>query len=83
MLCVSYIPTKINNFKKEHYKGYLQDGFCGGSAVTILPADAGDVSLIPGEGNGNPLLAWEIPWTEKPGRLQSMGSQKSWTQLSN
>ena len=22
------------------------------------------------------LLAWEIPWTEKPGRLQSMGSQR-------
>ena len=22
-------------------------------------------------------LAWEIPWTEDPGRLQSMGSQES------
>ena len=22
------------------------------------------------------ILAWEIPWTEEPGRLQSMGSQK-------
>ena len=21
------------------------------------------------------ILAWEIPWTEEPGRLQSMGSQ--------
>ena len=21
------------------------------------------------------ILAWRIPWTEKPGRLQSMGSQ--------
>ena len=21
------------------------------------------------------ILAWEIPWTEKTGRLQSMGSQ--------
>ena len=21
-------------------------------------------------------LAWEIPWTEKPGRLQFMGSQR-------
>ena len=38
-----------------------------------------------GEGNGNPLsfLAWEIPQTEKPGRLQSMQLQKSQTQLSN
>ena len=26
------------------------------------------------------ILAWEIPWTEEPGRLQSMGSRKSWTQ---
>ena len=29
------------------------------------------------------ILAWEIPWTEKPGGLQSMESQKSWTRLSN
>ena len=28
------------------------------------------------------ILAWEIPWTEEPCRLQSLGSQ-SWTQLSD
>ena len=28
------------------------------------------------------ILAWKIPWTEDPGRLQSMGSQ-SWTRLSD
>ena len=22
------------------------------------------------------ILAWKIPWTEDPGRLQSMGSQR-------
>ena len=22
------------------------------------------------------ILAWEIPWTEEPGRLQSMGLQR-------
>ena len=22
------------------------------------------------------ILAWEIPWTEEPGRLQSIGSQE-------
>ena len=22
------------------------------------------------------ILAWRIPWTEEPGRLQSMGSQR-------
>ena len=28
------------------------------------------------------VLAWEIPWIEEPGGLQSMGSQKSQTRLS-
>ena len=27
------------------------------------------------------VLAWRIPWTEEPGRLRVMGSQKSRTQL--
>ena len=29
------------------------------------------------------ILAWEIPWTEEPGRLQSMGLQKGQRCLSN
>ena len=50
------------------------------------PANAVDAEAcsIPGSGrsprggHGNPvrILAWTIPWTEKPGRLQSMGSHK-------
>ena len=28
-------------------------------------------------------LAWKIPWMEEPGRLQSMGSLKSWARLSD
>ena len=29
------------------------------------------------------ILAWRIPWTEKPGRLHTVhGVTKSWTQLS-
>ena len=27
------------------------------------------------------ILVWEIPWTEEPGRLQFMRSQKSQTDL--
>ena len=49
-----------------------------------LPTNAGDVVLIlelvrsPGEGHGDPLsiLAWEIHWTEEPGRLCSMEYRK-------
>ena len=26
------------------------------------------------------ILAWEIPWTEEPGRLQSMGSWSDMTE---
>ena len=29
------------------------------------------------------ILAWEIPWTEEPGGLQSTGLQKSQTRLSD
>ena len=29
------------------------------------------------------ILAWEIPWTEEPGGLQSIGSQKSQAQLND
>ena len=67
--------------------------FPGDSVIKTLPANAGDVSLIPGDGEEGPLekemethsniLVWEIPWTEEPGGLQSIGLQKSWTQLSN
>ena len=53
--------------------------------IENLPAnagDSGDTGSIPGsgrsvgEGNGNPLLAWKIPWTVEPGGLQSMASQR-------
>ena len=29
------------------------------------------------------ILAWEIPWAEEPGRLQSMGLKKSQTWLND
>ena len=56
----------------------------GGSAVKNTPAmkEMGSIpgsERSPGERNGNPLqfLAWEIPWTEEPGELQPMGSQRA------
>ena len=30
----------------------------------------------PGEGTHSNVLAWKIPWTEEPGGVQSMGSQR-------
>ena len=52
------------------------------------PANAGVcpwVQKIPLEdmATHSSTLAWELPWTEEPGALQSMGSQKSQTGLSD
>ena len=55
--------------------------------VKNLPANAGDVrdaGLVPGLGesseeeiaNYSRILSWEIPWTEEPGGLQSLRSQR-------
>ena len=46
--------------------------------------DAGDKCSIPGSGQPpgggkathSSILVWEIPWTEEPGGLQSMGLQR-------
>ena len=46
--------------------------------------DTGDAGLIPRSGRSpeekmathSSILAWKIPWTEEPDRLQSMGLQR-------
>ena len=37
--------------------------------------------LVQGMATHSSILAWRIPWTEEPGRLQSMGLQQSQTPL--
>ena len=64
--------------------------FPRGSDGKVSAYNAGDLGSIPGwgrspgEGNGNPLqyFCWIIPWTKEADKLQSMGLEKSWTQLS-
>ena len=59
-------------------------GFPGGSVLKNRLASAGNVGLIPGSGKSleegkatySSILAWEIPRTEEPGGLQSMGLQR-------
>ena len=65
--------------------------FSGDSVVKNPPINAGNA--VQSLGGENPreketathstVLAWRIPWTEKPGWLQSMGSQKIRTRLSD
>ena len=65
----------------------LAVGFSGGSDGKESTCNSGDLGSIPGLGrspggrHGNPLqysifLPGESPWTNVPGRLQSMGSQR-------
>ena len=62
-------------------------GFPDGSVVKNLPASAGGTGVVgsipgsvrsPGERNGHLLQhsSLENPWTEEPGGLRSMGSQR-------
>ena len=74
----------MNVFTKQHNMlGTSQVAL----AVKNLPANAGDirdVGLILGSGSSpekgmathSSILAWKIQWTEEPGGLQSMGSQR-------
>ena len=56
--------------------------------IKKLPANEGDIrdtGSIPGKEDSleeemathSSILAWRIPWTEKPGRLQSIRSRES------
>ena len=67
------------------------EGFPSGSADKESACSAGDVGLTLGReepleeemATHSSTLAWEIPWTEEPDGLQSIGVGKSWTRLSN
>ena len=67
------------------YQTYHHIDFPGGSVVKNLPAmqetrvgSLGQEVLLEKEAaTHSSILAWEIPWTEEPGGLQSMGSQES------
>ena len=55
-----------------------------GKESTCDAEDAGGLGLIPGSGrspggghgNHSSIVAWIIPWTEEPGGLQPIGSQR-------
>ena len=59
-------------------------GFPHGSVVKNLPANAGmqvqslgrEDALEKEETTRSSIFAWEIPWTEEPGGLQSRGLQR-------
>ena len=43
---------------------------------TRVPSLGGEDPLEKGMATHSSILAWRIPWTEEPGGVQSMGSQR-------
>ena len=78
----THTHTHEKKYKYIRISIYIYDFPCG-SVVRNLPANIGDMGLIPGserspgEGNRYPLRVF-LPgkWIEEPGGLQSMGSQE-------
>ena len=71
-----------------HFPNFQRQTFFLGEVVLVVknpPTNAGDrfhhyvgtTSLEKGIATHSGILAWRIPWTEKPGSLQSMGHKES------
>ena len=73
-----------HGYSKEERKGLLWWELPGGSVVKNLPGMqemwvqllSQEDPLEKGMASHPSILAWRIPWTEEPGGLQSMGSQR-------
>ena len=78
LCCVSHLSRLVS------WPSTSSEGFPGGSVVMSPPAK--QETRLRSLGQEDPLekemaihssiLAWRIPWTEEPGRLQSTGSQR-------
>ena len=76
--------SRASNYKEEFNEVTHTVGFPGGSVEKNLLAMqetwvrslGWEDSLEEEMATHSNILAWEIPWTEEPGRLQSMGSQR-------
>ena len=77
--------SRASNYKEEFNEVTHTVGFPGNrSMVKNPPANAGDTGLTLGWEDSleeemathSSILAWEIPWTVEPGRLQSVRYQR-------
>ena len=83
-----YLFLFLKKKKKTFYfvSGYSQPtgGFPGGSEGKASACNVGDWVQSPSRedplekemATHSSTLAWKMPWTEEPGRLQSMGLQR-------
>ena len=71
--------TSIHDYWKNHSFDYMD--LCRQMEMQVQSLGQED-SLKEEMAAHSSILAWEIPYTEEPGELQSMGSPKSQTRLS-
>ena len=84
-VAVSYSRGSSQPRDQNHISYVSVLGFLVAQSITNLPAMQDTWVRFLGQedplekemANHSSILAWRIPWTEKPGRLQSMGSQES------
>ena len=62
----AYLKKILLGFKRRHFSCSCIPQFSGASQILLEKAMPTHSST----------LAWKIPWTEEPGRLQSMGSRR-------
>ena len=82
-----YWFSRVNKRREIKHKGFLggSDGKESAMWKTWVRSLGWEDSLEKGTATQSSILTWRIPWTEEPGRLQSMGSQKvrhDWLSLS-
>ena len=85
MLMANYLQISILRCLKNELEFTMEYnlGFTGASMVkkTQVLSLGQEDSREKEMATHSSILGWEIPWTEAPGRLQSMGLQKSQRQL--
>ena len=82
-----FISVTPFHFNACPFDTFLRDFFfyspagLDGKASAYNARDLGGEDLLEKEiATHSSTLAWKIPWTEEPGRLQSMGSQRDTTE---
>ena len=83
---MQHLPTPASSFSRQAEEMYfsISMGLPSGSAVKNPSANARDAGWILSQedklkeevATHSSILAWEIPWTEELGGLQSIGLQR-------
>ena len=75
---IQYCKVKKNNFKKKEKKNLpaMQE-----MQETWVGSLGWEDPLKEGMAIHSSILAWRIPWTEEPSRLQFMGSELDTTEV--